>query len=107
MSPYGSAKLNSEALLLHYSAKYGLPASCLRYLNVFGPRQDPRSPYSGVISIFLDCFERDAAPTIYGDGEQTRDFVSVHDVARANVIAATQKGLRSGVVNICTGRATS
>jgi len=107
LSPYGSAKLASEKLLFDYAAKYGLTAYCLRYFNVYGPRQDPRSPYSGVISIFLDCFKRNTAPTIYGDGEQTRDFVSVHDVARANVIAATREGPRSGVVNICTGRATS
>ena len=107
LSPYGSAKLASEKLLFDYAAKYGLTACCLRYFNVYGPRQDPRSPYSGVISIFLDCFKRNTAPTIYGDGNQTRDFVSVHDVARANVIAATREGSRCGVVNICTGRATS
>lgn len=107
LSPYGSAKLASENLLFEYADKYGLSVHCHRYFNVYGPRQDPRSPYSGVISVFLDCYERKTAPTIFGDGEQTRDFVSVHDVARANVIAATQKGLGSGVVNICTGRATS
>jgi UDP-glucose 4-epimerase len=107
LSPYGSAKLASEKLLFDYADKYGLTVRCQRYFNVYGPRQDPRSPYSGVISIFLDCFKRNTAPTICGDGEQTRDFVSVHDVARANVIAATREGLRNGVVNICTGRATS
>ena len=107
LSPYGSAKLASETLLLDYAAKYGLTAHCLRYFNVYGPRQDPRSSYSGVISIFLDHLKHDTAPVIYGDGEQTRDFISVHDVARANVIAATREGLRSSVANICTGRATS
>lgn len=107
LSPYGAAKLASEALLLDYAAKYGLRAHCLRYFNVYGPRQNPRSSYSGVISIFLDHLRHNTAPVIYGDGEQTRDFISVHDVARANVIAATREGLRSSAVNICTGRATS
>ena len=107
LSPYGSAKLASEKLLFDYADKYGLNVHCHRYFNVYGPRQDPRSPYSGVISVFLDCYKRKNAPTIYGDGEQTRDFVSVHDVARANVIAATRDGLCSRVVNICTGRPTS
>jgi len=107
LNPYGSAKLASEKLLFDYAGKYGLTVRCQRYFNVYGPRQDPRSPYSGVISIFLDYFKRKMAPTIYGDGEQTRDFISVHDVARANLIAATRQGLRSGVINICTGRPTS
>lgn len=107
LSPYGSAKLASEALLLDYAAKYGLTAHCLRYFNVYGPRQDPHSSYSSVISIFLDHLKHDTAPVIYGDGEQTRDFISVHDVARANVIAATKENLESGVANICTSRATS
>lgn len=106
LSPYGAAKLASEQLLFDYANKHSLTVRCQRHFNVFGPRQDSLSPYSGVISIFLDCVKRNSAPMIYGDGEQTRDFVSVHDAARANVIAATRKGLRSGVVNICTGRMT-
>jgi UDP-glucose 4-epimerase len=107
LSPYGSAKLASENLLFAYARTHGIIARCQRYFNVYGPRQDPRSPYSGVISIFLDHLVRNASPTIFGDGEQTRDFVSVHDVARANIIAATSVGLTSGVVNICTGQAVS
>lgn len=107
LSPYGSAKLASEGLLCDYAIKFNLTALCLRYFNVYGPRQDPQSPYSGVISIFKDCCERNAVPIIYGDGRQTRDFVSVHDVARANVIAATRGGLRCCIVNICSGRSTS
>jgi UDP-glucose 4-epimerase len=107
ISPYGAGKLASEALLLGHAAAFGLTVRCQRYFNVFGPRQDPASPYSGVISIF-DRRYRDGKPvTIYGDGQQTRDFISVHDVARANVIAATKPGIASGAVNICTGRATS
>lgn len=106
ISPYGEAKLASEGILLKCASEQ-LSVRCHRYFNVFGPGQDPASPYSGVISIF-DRRYRDGKPvTIYGDGSQTRDFISVHDVARANMIAATVPGLASGSANICTGRATS
>lgn len=107
ISPYGAAKLASEALLLGHAAAFGITVRCQRYFNVFGPRQDPASPYSGVISIFDRRYRRGEPVTIYGDGRQTRDFVSVHDVARANVLAATKPDVASGVANICTGRATS
>ncbi|HEY1109267.1 MAG TPA: NAD-dependent epimerase/dehydratase family protein [Opitutaceae bacterium] len=107
ISPYGAAKLASEAILLGHAAAFGFVARCQRYFNVFGPRQDPASPYSGVISIFDRRYREGKGVTIYGDGQQTRDFISVHDVARANVIAATRPGVVSGVANICTGRATS
>lgn len=107
ISPYGAAKLASEALLLGHGAAFGLTVRCQRYFNVFGPRQDPASPYSGVISIFARRYREGKAVTVHGDGGQTRDFISVHDVARANVIAATRADIRSGAANICTGRATS
>lgn len=107
ISPYGAAKLASEAILLGHGAAFGLIVRCQRYFNVFGPRQDPASPYSGVISIFERHFREEKPVTIFGDGAQTRDFISVHDVARANVIAATKPDLASGSANICTGRATS
>ena len=107
ISPYGAAKLASEALLLGYGAAFGITVRCQRYFNVFGPRQDPASPYSGVISIFERRYREGKPVTIYGDGGQTRDFISVHDVARANVLAATKPGISSGAANICTGRATS
>ena len=107
ISPYGGAKLASEALLIAHAASFGFTVRCQRYFNVFGPRQDPRSPYSGVISIFCSRLQAGSAPTIFGDGEQTRDFISVHDVARANVLAATAPDLASGIANVCTGRATS
>jgi UDP-glucose 4-epimerase len=107
ISPYGAAKLASEILLLGYATAYGITVRCQRYFNVFGPRQDPTSPYSGVISVFQQRY-RDGKPvTIFGDGKQTRDFISVHDIARANVLAATAPNLTSGAANICTGRATS
>jgi UDP-glucose 4-epimerase len=107
VSPYGAAKLAAEALLLGHGACFGFTVRCLRYFNVFGPRQDPSSPYSGVISIFVRQYRAGKPVTIYGDGRQTRDFIAVRDVARANVLAATRPGLASDAVNICTGRATS
>lgn len=107
ISPYGAAKLASEAVLLGHGAAYGFTVRCQRYFNVFGPRQDPASPYSGVISIFDRRYRDGKGVTVYGDGQQTRDFISVHDVARANVIAATRPDTASGAANICTGRATS
>lgn len=107
ISPYGGGKLASEDLLLCYAASFGFTARCLRYFNVFGPRQDPRSPYSGVISIFADKFRAGLRPTVFGDGEQTRDFISVSDVARANVLAATRPTGASGAFNICSGKPTS
>lgn len=107
ISPYGEAKLASESILFERGAAAGFTVRCHRYFNVFGPRQDPASPYSGVISIF-DRRYRDGQPvTIYGDGGQTRDFISVHDVARANELGATAPGVPAGAANICTGRATS
>lgn len=106
-SPYAAAKLAAEVMLLGYAASYGLQAVCLRYFNVYGPRQDPTSPYSGVLSIFTDRFQRGLPVTVYGDGEQTRDFVSVRDVARANGKSLLDKGVVVGRYNVCTGRAIS
>ncbi|HNC24027.1 MAG TPA: NAD-dependent epimerase/dehydratase family protein [Opitutaceae bacterium] len=107
VSPYGAAKLASEDLLLGHAATYGLTVRCQRYFNVFGPRQDPSSPYSGVISIFARRYAEGKPVMIFGDGQQTRDFIAVRDVARANLLAATRPGLASGAANICTGRSTS
>jgi UDP-glucose 4-epimerase len=107
ISPYGAAKLASEYLLRGYGSTYGMTIVCNRYFNVFGPRQDPGSPYSGVISIFEKRFREGKPVVIFGNGRQTRDFISVHDVARANVIGATGRITGSCVQNICTGRQTS
>lgn len=106
-SPYAAAKLASEVMLLGYAASFGTEVVCLRYFNVYGPRQDPSSPYSGVLSIFTDRFQRGLPVTVYGDGEQTRDFISVKDVARANGQALTASQVTSGRYNVCTGRAVS
>ncbi len=103
LSLYGSAKLASEKYLLGFRA-YEMEVIFTRYFNVYGPRQDPKSPYSGVISIFSDRFSRGEAIQIFGDGRQTRDFISVFDVARANCLVATKEGaIQSGPMNICTG----
>ena len=107
VSPYGEAKLRSEELLRGISKCEGLTVICLRYFNVYGPRQDPMSPYSGVISVFLRQFAAGEAVTVYGDGEQTRDFVYVRDVAEANLLAAEEGNERFAVYNIGTGVETS
>ena len=107
LSPYAAAKLAAEAMLLGYAASYGLEAVCLRYFNVYGPRQDPGSPYSGVLSIFTDRFQRGLPVTVYGDGEQTRDFISVRDVAEYNGQALTRQDVVVGRYNVCTGHAIS
>ncbi len=107
LSPYAAAKLAAEVMLLGYAASYGLEAVCLRYFNVYGPRQDPSSPYSGVLSIFTDRFQRGLPVTVYGDGEQTRDFISVRDVAEYNGQALTRQDVVVGRYNVCTGHAIS
>ena len=104
---YGCAKRLSEQLLFQYAKSYGVQAVCLRYFNIYGPRQDPSSPYSGVISIFTDRFQKGKEVTVFGDGQQTRDFVHVTDVAQANAQMATVTEAASGAYNVCTGQACS
>jgi UDP-glucose 4-epimerase len=103
LSPYAVDKLASEQACQMYTHLYGLETVSLRYFNVFGPRQDPSSPYSGVISIFSDALGQGKRPTIYGDGEQTRDFVYVSDVVEANIKAATAPAAAGKAINIATG----
>ena len=103
LSPYAVDKLASEYACGMYHRLYGLKTVALRYFNVYGPRQDPSSPYSGVISIFADKLNLNETPTIYGDGEQTRDFVYVSDVVEANMLAATKETAAGQVINIATG----
>jgi nucleoside-diphosphate-sugar epimerase len=103
LSPYATSKLHGENYAWLYSHLYGLETVCLRYFNVYGPRQDPSSPYSGVISIFMDRAARRGGPIIYGDGEQSRDFVYVADVVQANLLAARRENLGDMVINVGTG----
>jgi UDP-glucose 4-epimerase len=107
ISPYGAAKLASENLLLGHAEANRFTARSLRYFNVYGPRQDPASSYAGVLSLFARGFREGKAVTVYGDGRQTRDFIAVSDVARANMLAATKPDLASGITNICTGQPVS
>ena len=103
-SPYAISKLTGEHYCRVYSSIYGLETVCLRYFNVFGPRQDPASPYSGVISIFAERMLAGRAPTIFGDGKQTRDFVYVQDVAAANMLACRVTSAQGQIYNIGSGR---
>jgi UDP-glucose 4-epimerase len=106
LSPYGAAKAASEDFLERLEAE-GLTPAVLRYFNVYGPRQDPGSPYSGVVSLFVERARAGSPLVIYGDGAQTRDFVAVDDVARANLAAADPSRLWPGPCNVCTGQGVS
>lgn len=107
LSPYAVQKLTNEYYADLYFRLYGLETVCLRYFNVYGPRQDPASPYSGVISIFMTRACETQPPVIYGDGRQTRDFVFVQDVVRANLLAATRAAAQGRVFNVGAGRAVA
>jgi UDP-glucose 4-epimerase len=107
VSPYAATKLAGEHLCSVYSRMYGLETVALRYFNVFGPRQDPFSPYAAAIPRFIATLQRNERPTIFGDGEQTRDFVYVTDVVDANIRAATRSGVSGNVYNIASGRPVS
>ncbi len=100
-SPYGLEKLIDDHYAALYGELYGLSTLGLRYFNVYGPRQDPSSPYAGVISRFADRLRGNQPLTVFGDGQQTRDFIYVGDVARANVSALTRSC--TGVCNVATG----
>lgn len=107
LSPYAAAKLAGEAYCQAMAASFGLETVALRYFNVFGPRQDPNSPYSAVIPLFVTAMLAARRPTVYGDGHQSRDFVYVSDVVEANLKAADAPGVAGRVFNIATGRSTS
>ena len=106
-SPYAISKIMGEYYARVYTQIYGLEVVCLRYFNVFGPRQDPSSPYSGVISIFAERMLQGTAPTVAGDGLQSRDFVYVDDVVEANMRALTKPGIAGQVYNIGSERSVS
>ncbi|MBF0530599.1 MAG: SDR family oxidoreductase [Deltaproteobacteria bacterium] len=106
-SPYAAHKLLGEHYAAIFQNLYGLDIVSLRYFNVYGPRQDPSSPYSGVISIFLEKARRGLAPVIFGDGGQRRDFIYVSDVVAANYLAALTKINSRPIYNIGTGRAVT
>lgn len=105
LSPYAVTKAAGELYCNVFSEIYGLPTISLRYFNVFGPRQDPNSQYAAVIPIFIDKMLKNESPVIYGDGEQSRDFVSVKNVVAANIMAAESK--ITGAFNIGLGKGTT
>ncbi len=103
LSPYALQKLVGEQYMQMFTALYGLETVTIRYFNVFGPRQDPSSAYSGVISQFAKTLLEGKAPTIYGDGEQTRDFTYIANVVDGVLRAVTAPGASGQVINVATG----
>ncbi len=108
ISPYATAKLAGEYYMTSFYRCYGLETVCLRYFNVFGPRQDPFSPYSGVLAKFITLMLKGEQPTIHGDGSQSRDFTFVDNVVAANLLACKADGgeVAGKVFNVATGKRT-
>jgi len=103
ISPYGVSKYVGELYAQVFGRVYGLPSVSLRYFNVFGPRQDPASPYSGVLAKFCTAFLEGGEPVVYGDGEQTRDFTYIENVVQANLAACEAPAANGRVINVGTG----
>lgn len=106
ISPYAVAKLASEHYMISFYRCYGLETVCLRYFNIFGPRQDPSSPYSGVLAKFITQMLRGEQPTINGDGEQSRDFTYIDNAVEANLLACKAPAQKAAgqMFNVATGR---
>ncbi len=107
LSPYAVAKLAGEYYGHAFYHTYGFQTVCIRYFNVFGPRQDPDSPYSAVIPLFITALLAGRRPTIYGDGQQSRDFTYVENVVHGNLLAADAVGAEGKTINVANGRSTS
>ncbi|MDA7979101.1 MAG: SDR family oxidoreductase [Pirellulales bacterium] len=107
ISPYGAAKLAGELYCQAFTATYGFETVGLRYFNVFGPRQDPGSPYSAVIPLFITAILEGRKLIVFGDGQQSRDFVYVGNVVQANLLAAEKPRVAGQVFNIGTGRSVT
>jgi UDP-glucose 4-epimerase len=106
ISPYAVAKLAGEHYMVSFYRCYGLETVSLRYFNIFGPRQDPSSPYSGVLARFITAMLRGEQPTIFGDGEQSRDFTYIDNAVAANLLACQASAAKAAgqVFNVATGR---
>jgi UDP-glucose 4-epimerase len=105
ISPYAVAKLASEHYMISFFRCYGLETVSLRYFNIFGPHQDPSSQYSGVLAKFISQMLRGEQPTIFGDGEQSRDFTYIDNAVEANLLACHAPSQAAGkVFNVATGR---
>lgn len=107
MSPYAIDKFATERFMVDYGKLYGLPTVCTRFFNVYGPKQNPQSPYSGVLSIVSDCLVKNDIFTLFGDGSQTRDYVYIDDVVDALLILATTSDAKWDVYNVATGQSIS
>jgi nucleoside-diphosphate-sugar epimerase len=103
ISPYGVSKYVGELYGQAFGRCYGLENVAVRYFNIFGPRQDPGSPYSGVLSKFATAFLEDTQPVVFGDGEQTRDFTFVDNAVQANLLACEAAGASGETINVGTG----
>src|SRR5262249_39353567 len=103
LSPYGAQKLFAEMYCQVFTKAYGLETVALRYFNVFGPRQDSKSQYSGVLALFITAILQDRRPTIHGDGLQSRDFTYVKNVVEANLLACTASGVAGQAFNVACG----
>jgi len=106
LSPYAAAKLAGELYCQAFTATHGLETVALRYFNIFGPRQDPGSPYSAVIPLFISAMLAGQQPVIYGDGLQSRDFCFVSNVVQANLLAADAADVSGRVFNVASGKST-
>jgi UDP-glucose 4-epimerase len=107
ISPYGAAKFAGEQYCHAFYRSYGLQTVTLRYFNVFGPRQDPTSPYSAVIPLFITAMLQGETPTIFGDGTQSRDFTYIDNVVHGNLLAADVETLSGEPINLANGESTS
>jgi UDP-glucose 4-epimerase len=107
MSPYAAQKVACELYAHTYTRAYGLPCVALRFFNVYGPRQDPKSEYAAAIPRFTTRLLAGERPIVFGDGLQTRDFVHVSDVVRANLLAAQSDKAPGEVINVASGRSAS
>src|SRR4051812_20944342 len=107
VSPYAAQKIACELYAQTYTRAYGLPCVALRFFNVYGPRQDPKSEYSAAIPRFTTRLLAGQRPIVFGDGEQTRDFVHVTDVVRANLLAACSQTAPGEIINVASGKSSS
>ena len=106
-SIYAITKMVQEDMCLNIGRTYGIPTVALRYFNVYGPRQSLSNPYTGVAAIFMSRIKNDRPPLIFEDGLQTRDFISVHDIVEANMLALTREEADYGAFNVASGRVTT
>jgi nucleoside-diphosphate-sugar epimerase len=107
LSPYALQKYEGEQYCLLFSRLFGLETVSLRYFNVFGPGQDPGSPYAAVIPRFIEALIKGSAPVVFGDGEQSRDFIFIEDLVRGNLLAMAKDHVHGEVINLCSGKGCS